>query len=196
MRGVFLDLETTGLDTRRHCVIELAFRVIDLTSGDEIASLESVVSQPRERWDKHDPNSIQINGFTWERVQNGRPEKEVAEDVKRIMAEAGVQRGEAVFICQNPSFDRNFLTHLVSAYEQEELNWPYHWLDLASMYWSYRARGFIEEGRPLPEKLPISKDTIAEYFGLPPEEKPHRAINGVDHLILCYRAVLGIGQRV
>ena len=36
----------------------------------------------------------------------------------------------------------------------------------------------------------LSKNTIARHYGMPPEEMPHCAINGVNHLIDCYSAVL------
>ncbi len=44
--------------------------------------------------------------------------------------------------------------------------------------------------RPDAETMNLSKDQIAEYFGISAEEKPHRAMNGVEHLIKCYRAVV------
>jgi DNA polymerase-3 subunit epsilon/oligoribonuclease len=37
----------------------------------------------------------------------------------------------------------------------------------------------------------FSKDQIAKSLNLPPEEKPHKAINGVNHLILCYKHLVG-----
>ena len=46
-----------------------------------------------------------------------------------------IKRGEAVFICQNPYFDRAFFAQLIDPDTQEKNLWPYHWLDLASMFW-------------------------------------------------------------
>ena len=37
----------------------------------------------------------------------------------------------------------------------------------------------------------FSKDAIAEKLNLKEEEKPHRALNGVNHLILCYEKLIG-----
>ncbi len=39
--------------------------------------------------------------------------------------------------------------------------------------------------------LELSKDKIAKFYNLPPEEKPHRALRGVEHLIECYKAAVG-----
>ncbi|MDE3048090.1 MAG: hypothetical protein KGI83_07075, partial [Verrucomicrobiota bacterium] len=44
---------------------------------------------------------------------------------------------------------------------------------------------------PLPWETGFSKDLIAQQYALPGEEKPHRAMNGVRHLLLCYQAVVG-----
>lgn len=99
-------------------------------------------------------------------------------------------RGSAVFICQNPAFDRGFFNLLVDVYVQELLNWPYHWLDLASMFWANIFVKARNSGIPLPDKISLSKNDIAKYYDLPPEENPHKAMRGVDHLILCYRKVL------
>jgi len=182
MLAIFLDQETTGLDSQRHSTIEIAFKIVDVSSGKVLASYETVVKQPKEVWDLHDPTSIQVNGFEWEDLADGKPPGQVSNDIKEQFIKTGIKRGQAVFICQNPSFDRAFFNHLVPVDEQERLSWPYHWLDLASMYWFVRM-----SSNPLPEKISLSKDSIAKYFDLPPEDKPHKAVNGVDHLILCYR---------
>ena len=41
----------------------------------------------------------------------------------------------------------------------------------------------------------LSKDKIAGAFALASEEKPHRARNGVNHLLLCYEAVVGFPEK-
>jgi DNA polymerase-3 subunit epsilon/oligoribonuclease len=59
------------------------------------------------------------------------------------------------------------------------------------MYWALLSVSVKNEHRPFPEELNLSKNEIARIHNLPPEVNPHRAMNGVDHLILCYQAVLG-----
>ena len=44
----------------------------------------------------------------------------------------------------------------------------------------------------LPEKVSVSKNDIAKAYNLQPEASPHRAMQGVNHLILCYQAIFGI----
>lgn len=191
MLGIFLDTETNGLNTRRHTILELALKIVDLETGEEMATFDTLVSLSKEEWSRSDPTSLEVNGFTWEKTLPGIPKQALRKSLLSLFKEWKIQRGEAVFICQNPSFDRAFFAQIVSPDEQEELLWPYHWLDLASMYWAKA----IQDGTTHPEKFPwktgVSKDKIASACHLPPEAKPHRAMNGVDHLILCYGAVVG-----
>lgn len=192
MLGIFLDLETTGLDPNSHRPIDLAFKVLDLESGELKGAFQSLVTLSKEAWTRADPVSIEINGYSFEEVQKGKEAEELAEEIVLLMQELGVVRRKAVFICQNPAFDRAFFTQIIPVYRQEELNWPYHWLDLASMYWTRVYDHLLKEGKAVPESVNLSKNAIATHYGIPPEGKPHRAINGVDHLIQCYRAVLNV----
>jgi len=190
MLGIFLDTETTGLHSGRHCPIDIAMKVMDLPSGKILGTSQHVIKPPLEKWEQRDPASMGINGYTWEEVAKGKDIETVGNEVIKFFSDLHIQRTNAIFICQNPSFDRAFFNHLVDVYVQELLNWPYHWLDLASMYWMARLHQTKMSGIPLPDKLSFSKDEIARYFQLPTEASPHRAAAGVDHLILCYQAVL------
>ncbi|MBS0620158.1 MAG: 3'-5' exonuclease [Verrucomicrobia bacterium] len=191
MIGIFLDTETNGLSSRRHRVLEIAFRMLDILTGEEKDSYQAVLSLSEEEWQKSDPESLKINGFSWEEIQRGIPSAQVAEEIKLHFMRQGIRRGEAVFICQNPSFDRAFFSQLVEPELQESLLWPYHWLDLASMYWAIAMRKGAQGTGNYPWETGVSKDKIATTYQLPKESPPHRAMRGVDHLILCYRAVIG-----
>ncbi len=191
MLGIFLDTETNGLHFQKHRVIEIAFQIVDVLSGRIVDSFESLVLATAEEWKKSDPDSLHVNGFTWEEVSKGVSPSVVGSKIQESFARNGIKRGEAVFICQNPSFDRVFFSQLVDPDLQEKLLWPYHWLDLASMYWvEALKRGASGQGN-YPWETGFSKDKIAIAHSLPREEQPHRAMNGVKHLLLCYKAVVG-----
>jgi len=191
MIGVFLDTETNGLNPHKHCILELAYKIVDVENGQVKCAYESVVAQPQIQWDRSDPQSLIVNGFTWEEIRRATPIKSVAGATITAFARQGVRRENAVFICQNPSFDRAFFSQLIDPDLQESLDWPYHWLDLASMYWALHI-----QKEPLPWSTGVSKDKISATYQLPPEEKPHRAMNGVNHLLKCYEAVVGFPSKM
>lgn len=195
MQAVFLDIEATGLDPLRHRPIDLAFQVVNVTTGTKEERYQTLIKQPKEAWECADPVSLKVNGYTWEQVSQGKDPILVGEEIVAILTRLEIKREKAVFICQNPAFDRSYFMQLVDVYTQEKLNWPYHWLDFASMYWALLSANHLKNGTPFPEQLNLSKNEIAKRFCLPEEEKPHSAVKGVEHLMLCYQTVLGVKFR-
>ncbi len=185
---IFLDTETTGLNPDKHRTLEIAYKVVDGRADKVILSYESIVSQTAEVWAEADPYSLQVNGFTWEETLKGRSERVVASEILNDLNRLGLGQKEGVFICQNPSFDRAFFAQIVNTDLQVHNGWPYHWLDLASMYWGVQVKQNPDFLQHLKEGA-LSKNSIARHYGLPSEESPHRAVNGVDHLMACYRAL-------
>ena len=55
MLGIFLDSETNGLDVRKHRIIELAYKIIDVETGEVIDTLDTPLFIPFEEWKKSDP---------------------------------------------------------------------------------------------------------------------------------------------
>ncbi len=179
MLMVFLDTETTGLNPFKHRTIEIALKVVE--SKKVLTSYESVVAQPFEVLAEADPRSLQVNGFTQEQILHGKSEKVVATEIENELNHVGFGEKESVFVCQNPSFDRAFFNQLISVEQQQAHSWPYHWLDLASMFWALNSN--------ITEERSLSKNAIAQSMGIPTEPDPHRAMNGVTHLMSCYEAL-------
>ncbi|MGC1879093.1 MAG: 3'-5' exonuclease [Rhabdochlamydiaceae bacterium] len=195
MLGIFLDTETNGLNFQKHKTLEIAFQILDVFDGQLKDTFHSIVSVSPEDWKKSDPESLRVNGFKWEEVAQGPSPQDVGLKIQESFAKNGIKRGEAVFICQNPSFDRVYFSQLVDPDLQEKLLWPYHWLDLASMYWTEAMKkGALGTGN-YPWETGYSKDKIAVTCQLPTEERPHRAMNGVQHLLLCYKVIVGFPGR-
>jgi len=193
--GVFLDTETNGLNSQIHKIVEIAFKIVDLTNGEVKEEYQTLIAQPIESWEKSDQESLRINGFTWNEVSSGKTPRHVSQTIIDIFMKWDIRRKKAVFICQNPSFDRVFFSQLIDSDTQELLRWPYHWLDLASMYWALTMNQARQAKGPLPWETGFSKDLIASQYKLPGEAKPHRAMNGANHLLLCYEAVVGFPQQ-
>jgi oligoribonuclease len=191
MLGIFLDIETNGLNPFVHRCLEIAIRILDLYSGEEKAVIDTIVFQPLEIWEKSDLDSLKVNGFTYDQVKDGKPEEQVSKLIEETFTKLKIERTKAVFICQNPSFDRIFFSQIIPPQTQEHLKWPYHWLDLASMFWGIHLHKAKKQDAPFPWEIGYSKDQIAQSLVLPKEDKPHRAINGVNHLIACYAKLAG-----
>lgn len=191
MIGIFLDTEASGLNPMVNKILEIAFQLIDLKDGACLKKFVSIISVTKEEWGKSDPMSLKVNGFTFEEVKKAPTKEKVAEEILSIFSAFGIRKNQAVFICQNPSFDRAFFSQLIDPKKQEKLSFPYHWLDLASMYWALCLQKAKGDKPVFPWDSGLSKDQIAKRFHLEEEEKPHRAMNGVKHLLLCYRALVG-----
>jgi oligoribonuclease len=192
MLTIFLDMETTGLDPNKHRAIDVACKIVDISEGKVRGSYQSIIKQGAEAWARRDPVSMEINGFKWEMIEGGKEASEVSKEIMDLFTSLKILRGKAVFICQNPGFDRAFFSQLVDVYTQERLLWPYHWLDLASMYWTKIVQRTKDREERFPEAINLSKNEIARAYQLPSEQQPHRAMNGVNHLILCYEALFGV----
>ncbi|MCH1429680.1 MAG: 3'-5' exonuclease [Chlamydiales bacterium] len=193
MKGIFLDLETNGLDPRQHTPIELAFIIRHLKTGEILEEYETLILPTEKQWELSDPESLKVNGFKLELLERAPSLGQVEKEVCDIFSKHKIARGKAFFICQNPSFDRAFFAQIVPVYKQEKFYWPYHWLDLASMYWGQTAKGYLAN----PGKEPLinlSKNFIAQKLGIPPEVSPHKALNGVKHLLSCYEKIIGFSS--
>jgi len=195
MLGIFLDQETTGLDSRKHNVIELAFKVLHLATGEQVGEYSSVIRIDQKEWENRDPMSMLINNLQWDEIERGASLKDVRREVIELLSSLHIKRGNSVFICQNPSFDRPFFSTVVDCYEQEKIFWPYHWLDLASMFWTLEIKKVDKDHPFLLTEGKLSKDAIASAAKLPPEKKPHRAMQGVNHLIQCYEYFVGFPEK-
>lgn len=185
---IFLDTETTGLNPQKHRTIEIAYKVIRAPLGETVISYQSLIIQSPDVWAEADPESLQINGLTREQTLAGKTEMSIAADISEDLNHLAISEKNCFFVCQNPSFDRAFFQQILSADLQRSYGWPYHWLDLASMYWTFRllikkdpVSNIFQDG--------LSKNSIATYFHLPTEKAPHRAQNGVNHLIACYEEI-------
>ncbi len=191
MLGIFLDTETNGLDPQKHRVLEIAFKLIDLYTGEEKESYDTLVKVSEKQWEQSDPESLDVCQISFSQTNTGNELSHIQKSVREIFLRYNLLRGKAVFICQNPSFDRVFFAQIMPIIDQETLKIPYHWLDLASMFWGKTMEKSKTQLTPFPWEIGFSKDKIAHFFSIEKEQRPHRAINGVNHLIACYKAVCG-----
>lgn len=179
---IALDTETGGLDPTQNPILEVAFRIFG-ENRELLATYSTFVKVTDETWKKCDPKALEVNGITREMAEGGKTLEEVAKEVTKLFQELGINKYNAFYFCQNPTFDRGFWSQIFPESVQSENQWPYHWLDLASMY-------YIEAVKAGGSPKNLSKDAIAKSLGLPPEANPHRALNGVDHMMLIFNKMV------
>lgn len=188
MLGIFLDTETNGLNFLKHKILEIAIKIYDLNNKHEYGSYESKIFLSFDEWKEGDPGSLEVTGFTFQEIESGKKITRVKDQIIQLFQSNNIGRNNSVFICQNPSFDRAFFSQIITPNEQEILKLPYHWLDLASMFWATKMKREKALGSC---EVDFSKDHIAIEYNIEPEQKPHRAMNGVRHLVKCYEAIVG-----
>jgi DNA polymerase-3 subunit epsilon/oligoribonuclease len=152
-----------------------------------LAEYSSFILCSERHWNfGSDPRALAINGITFQDVKDAPQPDSICGDLAELFLTHDIHKRNSVFICQNPSFDRGFFPQIMPVETQHDLELPYHWLDLASMYWALCRMASTQLVPPL------SKDSIAAYLGIAKEENPHRALNGVHHLIACYRKLFNV----
>ena len=189
--AIVLDTETTGLDPAKTHVVEIALKIVDTVRGTLLAEYENVVALSAEEWSKAEPKALEVNGFTKEEVSaRGVSRQTIAADICGLFSTLKLTGRTAFFLCQNPTFDKAFFFQLCPQDVQAGLRFPYCWLGLEAMNWALEARA-VSRGERAPYDIPMSKDGIASSHGIAPEMKPHRAMNGVNHLLAIYTGIVG-----
>ena len=58
MIGIFLDTETNGLNSHIHKIIEIAFKIVDLTSGQLKTEFQTLIVPSSDEWERSDRESM------------------------------------------------------------------------------------------------------------------------------------------
>lgn len=154
---VFLDLETTGLDPRRHEILEIGAVRVDPVTLAVVGEVEVRVRP--QRIDDAEPDALRVNGYAAKDWTSA-----LALDVALEMI-APLLEG-AILAGHNTSFDRGFL---VEGWRQTGLTPPamdYHLLDTVSLAWPLYSAGVIQS---------LSLSTLCAHLGIE-RPSPHRAL--------------------
>lgn len=155
---IVLDIETTGLDPRKACMLSLG--AVDYDSGQEFYGECRVYP-----WSDVSPVSLEINGFTLDQIHDCSKPKAV--DLYIDFYKWSEQFPDKLLAGHNIGhFDVLFLEH----YHQLQGvvgKWPfgYRTLDLHSVAFAKLGKSLSHEG-------------ICEAMGLPKEPRPHNALTG------------------
>jgi oligoribonuclease (3'-5' exoribonuclease) len=168
---LFTDTETTGLDVNQNEVIEIA--AIRTDARLNILDTFEAKVRPLHPETAH-VTALQINGYNPVEWLQARPADDVALDWSRYS-------NDTTLIGKNIGFDDRFLRKFMREYQQEP-RWHYRLVDLSSIAFVYQMQGALRD---------ISSDALSQYFNIPEEVKPHRAMNGALQSLRLFRELTG-----
>jgi DNA polymerase III epsilon subunit-like protein len=165
---IVLDIETTGLDPRRHSIIEIG--AIDFNNPSDCFDGRCQIWTGTEI----DPGALELNGFTIKGIEdkNINTQKELLSNFVKWtdLIEDKTIAG------QNVDFDINFL---IESFKRCGLdyNMGKRKIDQHSIVYAHFLKRKINP--PLKDgSSDLNSDIIMKYVGLPSEPRPHRALNG------------------
>lgn len=165
MKLAILDCETTGLDPRKHEIIEIAALICDKNT---LAVEQMFHSKIRPNHiETADPVALRINGYTPEAWS-------AAPHIFSVLASLDPFINGAALVAYNVTFDNGFLE---AAYRQVGRPYPFQY----QKYCALSLAAFL-----IPGKSSYSLKNVCGYLGIPPEPEIHSAKNGA----VCAHAVL------
>ncbi|MFH1759007.1 MAG: 3'-5' exonuclease [Patescibacteria group bacterium] len=171
------DVETTGLDVRRHEIIDIGLLVVEQSDLNIIKYSLDYKVKP-EHPETAEAEALKINGYNeadWRDAPN----------LKSVMKLYAELTKDAVFLASPVSFDWQFVEE---AFRKTGVKDPmdYHRLDLFSIAW-----GKQREGK-LPGVKSLKLSELCKFFGIPEEPMPHVGINGATIELEILRKLLAL----
>jgi DNA polymerase III epsilon subunit-like protein len=165
---IVLDIETTGLDPRLHSIVEVG--AIDFDHPENVFNARCRIWVGAEI----DSKALEINGLTLKEIQD----KTIFTQIDLISGFMNwIENIEDKTIAgQNVDFDIDFLNES-SARCGLNFRLGKRKVDQHSIVYAHllkrKIKPHLKDG-----SSDLNSDFIMSYVGLPPEPKPHRAING------------------
>jgi DNA polymerase III alpha subunit (gram-positive type) len=170
---VFLDAETSGLDSVRHEITELAAIRITADLKEEKIILHR---KCRMQWpERASGEALAVNGYSAAAWANAYPIRVALVDLATTIDSSVVVWGH------NVHFDLDFLRE---AYARESLPMPAfkYALDTMTLAWPLAARGYVDK---------LALDALCSKYGISNEGK-HTALADVRRTIALYKKLMGI----
>jgi len=165
---IVLDIETTGLDPRLHSIVEVG--AIDFDCPGNYFDARCQIREGAEI----DLKALEINGLSLAEIRD----KTILTQIDLISGFMNWMENieDKTIAGQNVDFDINFLNES-SARCGLDFNLGKRKVDQHSIVYAHLLKRNIKS--PLKNGYSdLNSDFIMNYVGLPPEPKPHRAING------------------
>lgn len=187
-----VDLETTDLDEGRGSIIQLG--AVWLFGGPEDPDKQEFACDCRA-WPGAivDPGALEVNGASEARVWNpALPVEMEALDLFYAWIQSCLSegRGPSVILAGlNPYFDLRWLRAAAARAGRSETIFPHRTLDLHTLALHHA----VVNGKPVPTKG-FKTDGIYELLSLPPEPRPHVAIQGARAEAEALRVLFGLAS--
>lgn len=189
-RLIFFDIETGGIDPKRHPIIQIAAVAVD----DQLEVLEAFEAKLQFRAGAANRHSLRKNHYhpgVWART--AIPTRQAAADFASFLrrhasipkvSASGASYDVAQLVAHNASFDSPFLSHW---YERERMYLPASPLVLCTLQ---RALWYVQEQQPTPPPLDFKLATLCQHFGVPfAAAAAHEALGDVLATLGLYRAL-------
>ncbi|MBI2454336.1 MAG: 3'-5' exonuclease [Parcubacteria group bacterium] len=154
------DVETTGFDSGIHEIIEIGLVVAD-QKNLKVLDEWTVKVKPKKIKTAAE-KALKVAGYSKLGWVN-------AVGLKEAMEVYSKKTKNAIFLAQNSFFDWSFLSQAFKETGVEDYT-DYHRVDLFSIGWS--------KSKELSKLKEFTLKSMCQYFGIPPEPLPHRALNG------------------
>jgi DNA polymerase III epsilon subunit-like protein len=167
-----IDVETTGLDSQKHEIIEIGLVVFESESPFKILNTFNTKVKP-EHPETGSSMAFAVNGYT---------EKEWVDAPSLYSALGDIEEmcKGTTFISYNVSFDWSFIQEAYKKTKQR-IPFDYHRLDLFTVAWM---------NIPHEEMSSWKLKSVCEKLGIAPEPEIHRAQNGAMCGYDVYRSLL------
>jgi hypothetical protein len=184
-----VDLETTALDEQRGAILQIG--AVWLSGGPEDPELEEFSIDCRAHESALiEPKALEVNGCSLARCHNPTLPDEyeaLALFAAWIIQCVGAST-KVILAGLNPGFDLRWLNAIrLQACYPIDLPFPHRTIDLHTLAISYA----IASEKPIPDRG-FCTDEIYSLLDLPPEPRPHLAIQGARAEAAALRILLGL----
>ena len=167
---ILTDVETTGLDPRRHEIIDIGAIKID----QNLNVLGRFATKVKPQYPSSiEPGALTINGYTPEAWVSAAHPWSAINEFQKFSA-------EGILCAWNITFEFTFLDEMFREHKLAN-RMDYHRIDLPSIAWALI----------IPKLEKFSLNAVGAHFSLPPEAEPHTAIGGAEYELEVFRHLKG-----